>query len=147
MPDNLRSYRASMCDHMYVQVPSDFWALLEEDGFDEVEIRSRGGDQLVQIVHVAWSGGKDGLDIASGLVGVYLARDQIVSFVRRLAFWADRNPPKRDGDRFVLNLTSGTGRDAVRISVDCRKTAEGKPDVDIEALTRVMNSLLTGTDT
>ena len=135
-----------MCDHMYVEVPNDLWNLLEEDGFEEVEIRHRGGGQLARIVQLAWSDGKDGLDITSGLVGVYLAREQIVSFVRRLAFWAHRNPPKQDGDRFVLNLTVGTGRAATRLSVECPRAEDGKPEVDTEALTLVMESLLTGTD-
>lgn len=132
---------------MYVQVPSGLWTLLEQDGFDEIEISDRGSDEWVQVVQIAWAAGRDGLGVASSVVGVYLARDQIRSFVRKLAFWVDeRQSPGSEGDEnhFSLELTSGAGVDAVRISIDCPRGPDGKPEVDVEALTDVIGSLIDG---
>jgi len=130
---------------MYVQVPDELWALLAEDGFDEVDI-VRGPDQWVQVAQIAWSTGNASLGAASSLVSVYLARDQIGAFVRRLAFWLKRRAPEKtgDGDRFTLDITVGHGNDLARLSIDCSRDAAGRPEVDAEALAQTIASLLDG---
>ncbi|NDU72272.1 hypothetical protein GWI34_06490 [Actinomadura sp. DSM 109109] len=133
-----------MRDHVYVQVPRGLWSLLEQDGFDEIELSDRGSGEWTEVIQIAWAAGRDGLGVASSLVGVHLARDQIRSFARGLAFWADEDPPPEDegnADAFSLTLTSGAGADAVRLSIECPKGPDGRPEVDIEALTETIGSL------
>jgi hypothetical protein len=127
-----------MDDNLYVLVPRDLWQLLEQDDFGEVEL-TRSSDQWAQIVTVALSIGERVVADLSSLVTVYVARDEIRAFARRLAFWVHHHTPADDA-RTVLTFTRDV--DATRVMVECSNGSDGRPAVDVEKLTQAVGSLL-----
>ncbi|MGI5170371.1 hypothetical protein ACQEU3_39075 [Spirillospora sp. CA-253888] len=135
-----------MDDVVFVKVPSDLAALLVEDEFDTVELTGRRGPgELVEILQVVWSVGNEGLVATASAVALYLERHRVAAFARRLAFWADKNPPEPDASgRFTLTIVAGGGDEAASLSLDCPADEQGRPQVDVEALARVLDSLVPG---
>jgi hypothetical protein len=133
-----------MGDHMFVQVPRDFWELLDAADFDEVEVGSRSADQWASVAQAAVSIGNQGLAVTANLVGVYLARDQIGEFTQRAAAWFGfRAQVERSAPPLVFTITGEAGAET-RIEITSRPGPDGVPALDRAALT---SAIVTAMDT
>lgn len=127
---------------MFVHVPSELGELLKAADFDEVEANTRSAEQWESVARVVLSVGRDGLDVSAGLVGIYLAREQIADFGRRTASWFRRRPssgtdaeaPVADTASLVLTLTTTGPGDGVRIEIRSTPGPDGAPVLDSAAL-------------
>ncbi|MFJ6483492.1 hypothetical protein ACIQK6_25740 [Streptomyces sp. NPDC091682] len=115
-----------MSEHMYVHVPAGLRALLEEDGFDEVE--------------AGVSYGEGALDVSANLVGVYPAREQIADSVRRTA--ALPGPRTGEAGPPVFTGTAGPPGSAVRMEISCPPGHDGTPARDPAAFAGTIVSVL-----
>jgi hypothetical protein len=128
---------------MYIHVPVDLGELLEADGFDEIEISSRGADQWSSVAEAVLSTGEKGLDVTTQLVGIYLAREQIADFVRRVAAWLGLRPPVDGGPQSVtFTVTAGPEGAGTRVQISCPAGPDGAPVLDAAALTGAIVSAL-----
>ncbi|MFE4692539.1 hypothetical protein ACFRH6_21095 [Streptomyces sp. NPDC056749] len=134
-----------MNEHMYVHVPSDFWELLDEADFDEVETGTRSADQWSSVAQAVLSFGNEGLAVSANLVGVYLAREQIADFVRRTAAWFGFRVSGAGGDGsgtppLVFTITAGPPGSEARIEIRSTPGPDGTPVLDTAALTNALVS-------
>src|SRR4051812_3595642 len=116
---------------MYVHVPAGLWELLEAGDFDEVETAARSAGELLSVTEAVLSAGEHGVGLTTGLVGVYLAREQIGDFVNRVAAWLGLRARTAGGPQQVtFAVTSGPEAARTRVEISCPAGPDGLPLLD-----------------
>lgn len=133
-----------MPDAVAVQVPEQFAEDLVNTGFEEVETMRGGASEARAILTLAVSS----VGFIANAATILVAKDSISDFVSSLRSWLSRHTGEREGSELTIEVSSRSPEGQSRIRIIARRTTAGAaPEVDLQKLTFLLQSILTANDT